>query len=541
MPKLSNLLAFAVSVLLSAIGLELGFRAYEGAPVFALTDWRGSHVTVSASMFDPMVGWVQKSNLSGPGFNTIDYGIRKNAAADTGVRAGGILVVGDSFAAGSQVTDEDTWPAQLEELVRQPVINAAVGGYGVDQMVLRAEQILPLARPKAIILSTLATTISEVTYSSWGEPKPYFTVAGGSLVFHAPQKPPEVPRRRRSAWWKRLLGHAYLVDQLMGRYVPNSWYSELEQKFELIPEDDVEIACLLLRRLWSDADPIGARVLLVLEYGGSVRSAGDTRPADAAMLTGCAGEAGVQVVDAFDTLHDLAVNDPDTFRSEYVSAPGDTVFGHMSPKGNRLIAGLIDKALREAPPVPAANPTPLSYEITGDGINRVAEATLDNPPTPVTASLTRVAGGPPAEYEVTALGSDHKGEHSVGLALSPSTAGPYMLTMQARTTSSANLWVSIVDGGNNGTIGQFELSRDRAMMTRLGNGRDQKVAIAPLADGWHDISVTSIVPGEEVHVVIQLIASHGQATFKSAGQQVFFRQLRVEGGSLEPAQSTASQ
>jgi hypothetical protein len=52
---------------------------------------------------------LRKSNW----LNTIALGIRKNRASDSDVRTGGVLVVGNSFAIGSQVNDEETWPAHL--------------------------------------------------------------------------------------------------------------------------------------------------------------------------------------------------------------------------------------------------------------------------------------------------------------------------------------------------------------------------------------------------------------------------------------------
>jgi hypothetical protein len=122
--------------------------------VLRLVDWRTTRFlqgAFSSSQYDPLVGWVTKAGLVQEGFNTIDHGIRKNRVADSSARPGGILVVGDSFTAGSEVSDEETWPAQLEGMVQTPVLNAGVGGWGVDQMVLRAEH-LRTVKPNAIII-----------------------------------------------------------------------------------------------------------------------------------------------------------------------------------------------------------------------------------------------------------------------------------------------------------------------------------------------------------------------------------------------------
>jgi hypothetical protein len=51
----------------------------------------------------------------------------------------GILVVGDSYAFGDQVSDWETWPSCLERETTIPVYNAGVPGYGAAQAVKRAE------------------------------------------------------------------------------------------------------------------------------------------------------------------------------------------------------------------------------------------------------------------------------------------------------------------------------------------------------------------------------------------------------------------
>lgn len=66
-----------------------------------------------------------------------------------------MIAVGDSFTAGSEVADAETWPAQLERLIDGPVINAGVGGYGTDQMILRSESLLPVLQPSAVVVGIL--------------------------------------------------------------------------------------------------------------------------------------------------------------------------------------------------------------------------------------------------------------------------------------------------------------------------------------------------------------------------------------------------
>jgi len=50
-----------------------------------------------------------------------------------------ILTLGDSFTFGDEVSDDQTWPYRLGQIAGDPVevVNAAVHGYGHDQMLLR--------------------------------------------------------------------------------------------------------------------------------------------------------------------------------------------------------------------------------------------------------------------------------------------------------------------------------------------------------------------------------------------------------------------
>jgi hypothetical protein len=146
---------FTATSIVCLVILELAFRAIAGVPVLSLADWRRAADTnlTGISEYDPVVGWHTKAGVETKGMNTIDFGIRRNSETDTAIRKGGTLVVGDSFTAGSGVNDEQTWPADLERMTGQPVLNAAVGGWGIDQMILRVGQLLDATKPKTVILA----------------------------------------------------------------------------------------------------------------------------------------------------------------------------------------------------------------------------------------------------------------------------------------------------------------------------------------------------------------------------------------------------
>ena len=91
--------------------LEIALRLYLQMPVFTLRDWRTLQgrqlLQTSGAVYDPLLGWSQASNFVGGGFDTLDYGIRKNSNGDEELSQGAVLALGDSFTAGSDVVNED--------------------------------------------------------------------------------------------------------------------------------------------------------------------------------------------------------------------------------------------------------------------------------------------------------------------------------------------------------------------------------------------------------------------------------------------------
>jgi hypothetical protein len=346
---LANIVLFLVTCVVCVTALEFGFRAYSGVPLFAFKNWRSAHVLAMEAapfvQYDPVLGWIHQAYFSSPSFNTIAYGVRKNHPSDQTIRTGGILVVGDSFTAGSDVSDSESWPAQLEDIVGVPVINAAIGSYGIDQMMLRAEMLLPVVRPKVVVLGS-EQAIGVTGYSSFAWSKPYFTLQDGKLVPHNDPVPPPGSDRRQVRRLKRILSYSYLADQLMTKYAPLYWFSDADKQWTTVPIDDAAVSCALLSRLKSDVEAYDARLIVLLQHGGDANIKGE--PEHDVLVAGCAQRMGITVADEYDKLHALAQH-PEEFASLYHRANASAPYGHMTAKGNGIVAGLVAAALRQAP------------------------------------------------------------------------------------------------------------------------------------------------------------------------------------------------
>jgi len=88
---------------------------------FSYTPGKGSQY---AFVFDPELGWDHDPI-------TRDFVATKRYLAQS---------YGDSFVQGAEVGSEETWQAHFERLTGAAIVNLGVGGYGLDQSVLKFEK-----------------------------------------------------------------------------------------------------------------------------------------------------------------------------------------------------------------------------------------------------------------------------------------------------------------------------------------------------------------------------------------------------------------
>jgi len=349
----ANFVLLLISLLSSLLVIEVGYRLAGGLPVLKWINWRIDAISTNRlgerAVFDPVIGWSVKPWTDIDGFETIDYGIRRNFG-ETRVRTGAVLAVGDSFTEGWEVADEESWPAVLEQASGVPVVNAGVGGYGTDQIIMRAEQLIPIVKPKVLIVGFLESDIDRAGHSVFGAPKPYFTIENNELRYHPPEPLEPVAKGgmlSSIAYGLRdVLGYSAAADFLLARLSPNYWYStESEVHSRRADIDEAEVTCRLLQRLKARTDQEGIRTLLFMQYYARVLFESDKPSRNAQRVLACAEQAGIRVVDQFAFLRRMVVVDPYAMK-EYYMHSGET-YGHMSAKGNRHAAHLLSLALHD--------------------------------------------------------------------------------------------------------------------------------------------------------------------------------------------------
>ncbi|HEX4509439.1 MAG TPA: hypothetical protein VH328_05145, partial [Burkholderiaceae bacterium] len=153
-----------VSILLSLAGLELACRIAAGS--FWLTHWPNLVLyQLQASRPEKQVDYIHDDTLGflpKPGFTSprISYdagGFRVTPGLPPGAaQEPPVLVTGASFAESDEVDDADAWPALLQASIGRRVVNAGVAAFGLDQVVMRTEQLARTLKPAAIVVIVTA-------------------------------------------------------------------------------------------------------------------------------------------------------------------------------------------------------------------------------------------------------------------------------------------------------------------------------------------------------------------------------------------------
>jgi hypothetical protein len=244
-----------------------------------------------------------------------------------------VLVGGDSFAVGDGVDDRVSWPARLEQRTRSRVINAGVPGFGLDQAVLRAEQLAEIYDPATIVVGFIPHDVLRSEMSYWsGHAKPYFTLEDDQLWLHPAAEPsPLVATLKSALSWSRT------VDRLF----PQFYWDGPEA--EVVHHRGREVACHLMRRLATLGRARGERIVVVAQPQRPTATAEDIEIKDAVLA--CARANELLVLDLFPIFDRL----PPERRAALLPR-------HFSAEGNALVANELTAFLTAQPATRAPGP-----------------------------------------------------------------------------------------------------------------------------------------------------------------------------------------
>lgn len=193
-----NLILIAGSVVIALVIVEIAVRVWlpEKAVIHELpTSW----VIIPEQVWTerhPILGWYHEKNKQAllkrgdlqVEIGTNSQGFRGSREYQLEKSQGTVRVVtlGDSFAFGWGVRDNETFCAQLESRYENlEVLNLGVAGYGVDQIFLAFRTIAKSFRPDYVFITVYPDDFWRSTraFTDAGYGKPYFQLAlGGELI-----------------------------------------------------------------------------------------------------------------------------------------------------------------------------------------------------------------------------------------------------------------------------------------------------------------------------------------------------------------------
>lgn len=344
---LSGLALSFVTVLLCLLAGEIWGRLRSpSASLWSYPNyiWLETHPTPEARgqlVYDEMLGYRPRAGFSGTllghRFSVGADGLRAHNVAEPRTGTPSILALGDSYTEGYAVADDETWPAHLERDTGRRVMNGGVRSYGIDQMILRGEGLVPELKPGTVILAFNATDIIRTAYSEWdSHPKPYFVPAREGLELRGIPVARERPKELLDPV-RRVLGYSYLLDTIMVRLRAHElWYGGLART----GQDETLVSCRLMQR-FADLvrrERVKGLVVAFERYEDWVDRDGATlQHSHIAAVLDCAGKAGLPTLNTYDAF--VAAGVPKNLDAFYD-------VWHFNDRTSALAARLIGERLK---------------------------------------------------------------------------------------------------------------------------------------------------------------------------------------------------
>ncbi len=327
--------------------LEVGCRvllALPGPPIWSETDaaWRGQwirrhggrpEIYYNIHVYDPVRGWATKPDLelvSQWGLKGVrfmeDKFVSSNSAGFRGRREYSllrdtaqtrVLLLGDSFTFGDEVSDDETFAHYLQKLAPSiEVINAGVSGYGHDQMLLTLREFGSSYRPDIVVLGFIENDMNRNRLGFRDYAKPKFVIANDSLVLQGTPVPRPAAVLNWNWLWPRTLEVASTI----------AWKIRMATGSEQRAVE--EITSRLLAETARVSESIGARmVFLYLPIGSEISTDTAKTPGEVYLDGWCTTRTDVECVTARPCFAAGIAN-----RVQYKQT------GHWGPAGHRTVA-----------------------------------------------------------------------------------------------------------------------------------------------------------------------------------------------------------
>ena len=334
-----NAVLLFVVVVAGLLGVEVASRALAGIPILDVRNFfrpiasqlDSQEIDSQENIRHERLGWTYPRDQQTNPLGLIPNGT--GSIADWVEGDVDILVVGDSFSAGPW---QSNWPNQVAEMSGQKVINGAVGGYGLDQIYLRARQLVPIIRPSLLFVSFIPDDLRRAELNIFqGHAKPVFRIAGGELKLDV-SAINENPGRVTTS---PLIGYSHGVFR-----VAQSFGFDVSRLDNVVHDQGRVLGCRLMSEFASLAETYAIDIAIILQFSGhdiSPRARNVRSLAMASHAAECARTAGLRVIDSLAALRPLPLGseiDLEPILRRYWRYPEDP---HMSAQGDTLVARTI--------------------------------------------------------------------------------------------------------------------------------------------------------------------------------------------------------
>lgn len=282
--------------------------------------------------YDALLGWRTKKNIRDGKtgerkLTTNSKGIRslKEYSYEKTPNTIRIVLLGDSFTFGEEVTDEEVYASRLEHLLpNTEVINMAVHGYGTDQMLLLLQHEGVMYAPDIVLLGFIYDDIDRNILSFRDFAKPTYRIIDGRLTLTNVPVPSPVDVHKRERY---RLGAVDVATILYDNYL---WMSGEKSR-----EVDV-VTTAILKELIETTKRIGAQPIFV--YLPTARESVDESPQT----------RGERFFDTFCKTADVACENVRPLFTQ-ARSQGKTLkpFGHWDALGHELVAQGISQFFRD--------------------------------------------------------------------------------------------------------------------------------------------------------------------------------------------------
>ncbi len=308
-----------------------------------------------AVMHDDLLSWNHKPNLvSKNGLNTDDNSFRISRKYKNNiVSRKTIFVSGSSFAAGSEVSDHETWPFYLEKQINTKVINAAVGGWDSFQIIQNVKKNLNKTKPDMVILQ-FTDAIERSKYKIYASAyKSRYKIINDKLVlsnypvtkfnkkkYLSDKNTSEIDKIVNHSFFTNILNNSLFLYKLQKKFFNAPYGLNVDKVYVKDDKNIFDLNCKLINNIKDILDKKNIELFFVIQHRGDLvlNKMHDLQPINEQKLQSCLIKSNIRFINFWEILKDYYFQYGESEFKKLYKMKNNMYFGHMSNNGNMFVA-----------------------------------------------------------------------------------------------------------------------------------------------------------------------------------------------------------